>query len=139
MENEGSRIDLSETYHPLSSAKATEGAKQLRPQARAYAPRPSIHFQPTVSIEKAEEVQAQDKLPNNGSRWLPWSDWSECVNGEKIRYRSCIPNANMNCVGMKIEKQPCSVAEPVEIPFASDPWAIEREITLEGIERPSEA
>uniref|UniRef100_A0A914QLM0 Uncharacterized protein n=1 Tax=Panagrolaimus davidi TaxID=227884 RepID=A0A914QLM0_9BILA len=62
------------------------------------------------------------------SHWLEWTRWSPCVNGERMRIRSCLEVNNIKCEGSNTETQKCYSFMQSDIPFAKDPMVIEKEI-----------
>jgi len=59
------------------------------------------------------------RQPINGG-WSAWSDWSECINGEQYRTRTCtnpVPQyGGSDCVGSDRETTACEVPKPDLIP-----------------------
>uniref|UniRef100_A0AC34GD23 Uncharacterized protein n=1 Tax=Panagrolaimus sp. ES5 TaxID=591445 RepID=A0AC34GD23_9BILA len=62
------------------------------------------------------------------SHWLEWTRWSPCVNGERMRIRSCLEVNDIKCKGSNTDTQKCYSFMQSDIPFAKDPMVIEKEI-----------
>uniref|UniRef100_A0A914I650 Secreted protein n=1 Tax=Globodera rostochiensis TaxID=31243 RepID=A0A914I650_GLORO len=152
------RFDLVEEYRPLARAVNTKHARAFasslsKPRQAVRRPQP-IHVLVDIGDmakqQQANTGQGRDGLKQQGgdgvmrtvqelppgvkqrmitkSRWLDWTRWSRCENGERIRVRKCLSINGTPCEGQSIEKQSCFSAVSSGIKFAKDPSIIEREI-----------
>ncbi|KAL7070051.1 hypothetical protein ACQ4LE_011072 [Meloidogyne hapla] len=151
------RFELVEQYAPLATAKKVH---QDSAPSRAFASSLSKTWQPIrpnikqpvqvvvdfgkVGRDGTAEQPSPLKLTTVGggdeqkinteiithSKWLDWSNWSKCENGERVRNRKCIVVNNIPCEkGLTIERQKCySTQSNSGLKFAQDPTIIEREI-----------
>uniref|UniRef100_A0AC35UHD2 Aldo_ket_red domain-containing protein n=1 Tax=Rhabditophanes sp. KR3021 TaxID=114890 RepID=A0AC35UHD2_9BILA len=87
--------------------------------------------QPTQTEGKIDITATKIKpIENyNGSRWLSWSQWSQCVNGERTRIRACLRMGLEPCFGSNVMVEKCLASANVPIAMAHDPWSIEKEIS----------
>ncbi|RCN52984.1 thrombospondin type 1 domain protein [Ancylostoma caninum] len=137
------RFDLVEQFHPLQTASVATGEHLQELRRRVAAGVKSV--QPTESTEEAVAVNAAvhdgstDESAETPSllrlvfgEWSAWSEWTPCVAGERSRVRACSsrrPALRVICHGDAKEVQKCFSTMDHQIPVASDPWTIEREIS----------
>lgn len=49
-------------------------------------------------------------LPESGSGWGEWGEWTACKNGERLRRRKCATGA---CTGAQIQVAPIADSAPI--------------------------
>ncbi|VDK60694.1 unnamed protein product [Anisakis simplex] len=144
------RIDLVETFHALTSAKAVKPGdiltgfthKNKTTPARAKAPSPRVHeFVPSEKLHGmvpgSNEQLIKSSFTGEEAKggWQEWGAWSHCYRDERVRVRSCRHTPGNDCSGAgHVERQLCLKPNQTHTALARDPWAIEREIRHDNVD-----
>lgn len=76
-------------------------------------------------------ILAELRFSDGLGEWTLWSQWSSCVNNQRMRARGCYHISSARCAGNNMEKQKCTGGIAIDVDGerqqVADPWKEERE------------
>uniref|UniRef100_A0A0K0E9V4 Uncharacterized protein n=1 Tax=Strongyloides stercoralis TaxID=6248 RepID=A0A0K0E9V4_STRER len=125
------KIHFNPDYKPRILATKNTVTVVEEPSIQTFQGNHNLKENDTIDKKLPEDITlSNDNQKSSSSRWLSWSQWSLCIDGERTRIRACKRQGIEPCFGTNIQTEKCvSIKEPSKVVMATDPWSIEKEIS----------